>query len=370
MIKDVFTFKKDSWHMSLMTYIWGYKYYDFRNMCPYFWLSVFNVLIAAIPVITIKTFWLLLKLLRKKVLLLLDTISNVYDDYCYRQDEIWREKIRAEVAASIANPKEGDILDKWIRNAKLRKSNPFWIKMDSKLINLIDNFIDWNDRQTSFSMKTDEPHNVVIAHSELQKLFNERKDRWEAIEHEAKKKKKEREEQEYLAKAARAKRIGQLTTKIKASAKWIAAGLLLFASYWLFKLVKLIVVIVSNWNWSQIIISTLFVLKIAIIAIFAVIAAAIICFILAKTIKFLWCKYGKYCTPCEERKNVLAKFFIHIIAIILYLFVNIYPTRYDQPVAPGPISLFFIWCWRGIREFWSILMALKKDNCPAIEWED
>lgn len=48
MIAEYFTLKKNSWHVKLMKEIWGYTHRDFPNMCPYFWLSIFNVLISPI----------------------------------------------------------------------------------------------------------------------------------------------------------------------------------------------------------------------------------------------------------------------------------------------------------------------------------
>lgn len=44
-MKTSFTLTKDSWHMRLMSYIWGYQTRDFTHMCPYFWLSVINLFI-------------------------------------------------------------------------------------------------------------------------------------------------------------------------------------------------------------------------------------------------------------------------------------------------------------------------------------
>lgn len=46
MFKDVFVLKKTSWHVRMMKYIWGLDYKDFTHMCPYWWLSVFNFVIA------------------------------------------------------------------------------------------------------------------------------------------------------------------------------------------------------------------------------------------------------------------------------------------------------------------------------------
>ena len=57
MFEQGFTFKKSAWHARLMKYIWNLGPRDFDYMCPYFWLSVFNVIIAPV-VLPIKfVFW-------------------------------------------------------------------------------------------------------------------------------------------------------------------------------------------------------------------------------------------------------------------------------------------------------------------------
>jgi hypothetical protein len=45
MIKDVFILKKNSWHARLMKFTWNLDFYDFSHMCPYFWLTIFNMII-------------------------------------------------------------------------------------------------------------------------------------------------------------------------------------------------------------------------------------------------------------------------------------------------------------------------------------
>ncbi len=52
MFVESFTLNKNSWHAKLMKLIWGYKPRDFTHMCPYFWLTIFNVIVF-IPYIVI-----------------------------------------------------------------------------------------------------------------------------------------------------------------------------------------------------------------------------------------------------------------------------------------------------------------------------
>ena len=58
-MNDFFVLKKNSWHVKLMKFIWDYDYRDFPNMCPYFWLSVFNcflVIFGCIPYLIYRIF--------------------------------------------------------------------------------------------------------------------------------------------------------------------------------------------------------------------------------------------------------------------------------------------------------------------------
>lgn len=53
MIKDIFILRPTAWHARLMRYIWGFKYYDFSHICPYFWLSLLNI-ITIIPYVIVR----------------------------------------------------------------------------------------------------------------------------------------------------------------------------------------------------------------------------------------------------------------------------------------------------------------------------
>lgn len=45
MFKDTFKLKKSSWHVKLMKYTLNLNYCDFDHLCPYFWLTIFNIII-------------------------------------------------------------------------------------------------------------------------------------------------------------------------------------------------------------------------------------------------------------------------------------------------------------------------------------
>lgn len=52
-----FSLSKSSWHAKLMKFVWGFKPEDFSHMCPYFWLTIFNLFII-IPFAPFKLIWL------------------------------------------------------------------------------------------------------------------------------------------------------------------------------------------------------------------------------------------------------------------------------------------------------------------------
>jgi protein-S-isoprenylcysteine O-methyltransferase Ste14 len=74
MIKDVFTLKKTSWHCKLMKWTWKFSPEDFTHLCPYFWLTIFNIILSPI-----------LFLLRTPIL----TLIEAYIKIEVRMEERW-----------------------------------------------------------------------------------------------------------------------------------------------------------------------------------------------------------------------------------------------------------------------------------------
>ncbi len=110
MIKDVFELRKNSWYMKLMNFIWGYTEKDFPNMCPFFWLSVLNVIIAMIMAVP----YLLWKITSKPVGYLIElsfsykrTTKIKVEKYCEDRYQNWYENY-------VKKLEEGD--DKYFHN--------------------------------------------------------------------------------------------------------------------------------------------------------------------------------------------------------------------------------------------------------------
>jgi hypothetical protein len=96
MIKDIFKLKKQGWHSRLMKLTWGWTYEDFSHMCPYFWLSIVNVVIFPF-VFTIKIIlWrlLILGLFYNLFCMSIITFFEYIANYADRKYMEWEEEQR------------------------------------------------------------------------------------------------------------------------------------------------------------------------------------------------------------------------------------------------------------------------------------
>lgn len=297
MIQDVFKLKKDSWHMRLMTRIWGYDHYDFSNMCPYFWLSVLNVIIA--PVFFLFVLFLPLIIKIKEII---EENAKQRRIACREAEQKWIEDIIKKVRENPSDP----IVDKIARS-----------------------YYNW-DKDKRYNKK----YRQFFYYFHLEPNLHEK---YEKIREEEKLKKEQ--------KKTKRQEIGQYTVKIKYAAKLVGIALLLFAGYWLVKLL----IFLATLNWGTILIAALkytgVTLLIFLGGVFVVAALRAI----YDGIKLLWCKFGDYCVPCSDRREKIGNFFVMMFKGI---------------TAP------FIWTGRGIFKLFIVLKALKDNNCPAIEWEE
>ncbi len=72
---ESYSINRNAWHVKMMKYIWNFDPWDFSHICPYFWLSVFNIfaIIFVFPV--------------KSVANLFRWLINEIDDYCDKINE-------------------------------------------------------------------------------------------------------------------------------------------------------------------------------------------------------------------------------------------------------------------------------------------
>jgi hypothetical protein len=103
MFRDVFVLKKAAWHCRLMRYIWGLSHDDFSHICPYFWLSIFNVIVSPVLLPIMFGFRSILPFIGKYtykfsrwvfvgITETLDDWGQRMDAYTQRQYEIWEQK--------------------------------------------------------------------------------------------------------------------------------------------------------------------------------------------------------------------------------------------------------------------------------------
>ena len=253
MIQDVFKLKKDSWHMKLMTTIWGYDHHDFPNMCPYFWLSVLNVIIA--PVFFI---FVLLAPFFVKLLEIIDAYKERRKIQCRQKEEEWIEKIRFKIKNSPDDP----VVNKLARLYYLTE---------------------YKDKKISYKMRQ-----LFYGYSEGYVTLAEKAREF---------RQNERNRKEIKTYSSR-QEIANYTIKIKQTAK--IAGFI-FLGTLLFLFVKLFIFL-WQYDWSYYFWKALVgFFKVILITIVAVIILFLI-YLCIEGIKKLWCKYGDMCIPCYERR--------------------------------------------------------------------
>ncbi len=298
MIKDTFVFSKNSWHMKLMTWIWGYTTQDFRNMCPYFWLSVFNILFI-IPIVVVK-------LLGKGFGYLFDFISyliDTYSEYCTAKEQAWVQEMLAEVKKDL-NAKKADspILEK-LYNYEVGDN-----KVPKKYRELLYQ-LGRKQRSTLYNLGVESVLSKRATESAKPKTNSQA--------------------------------IAKLTVYIKLAVKILVYIGLAVGAFYLVKFVIYLFSLTANIDWYKV--AHLFTILGE--CLLGLIIGVIVSVLIVKFVQYLGCKFGKYCVPCERKRNKINSFF-QFLGRVLVL----------------PI--------KGIIYIVEVIIALKKDNCPGIEWKD
>jgi hypothetical protein len=307
MIKDVFELRKNSWHTKLMKFVWDYNYTDFKSMCPYFWLTVFNV-VFIIPILFIKLLGLFLYLL-----------------------------IKGYESSSVAVEKICD--NKTVRWAA-EKTKFLW--NDDKLILAIGDDANNYGKATKY---TKIYHNLTEEERSklLEKYYELKAERKRLLEEEGERLKR----LQYEAQIKRNQRIAKMTIYTKNVFKIIIWPIMLFVLYLLFKLVVLFTTFDYSW------IPTFF--YYTFIFIFGITGIVLPIIGVKNIVDLISCSLKGVCIPCERRKQQLSRFFGY------FSFVK-YPFIWA--------GNFFVAIWKGLVMFKDTIVALKRDNCPAIDWKD
>lgn len=339
MIADIFVLKKNAWHAKLMKWVWGYEYYEFRNMCPYFWLSVFNcVFIVPISIIYF------LKKVVVSFLGLIDDWKADYDARCqYKEQQARRQLlVKFEKLYEKEELTEEDILflQRANKHAYNSKSSNYFKPMGETY-----RYLSWDIRD-----KFDKVLDKIES-----KIWDEKREK-ERLEEKLELERKKRIE-EFMApvKKNSAVAIAQMTILVKFILKLFAGTALVGAGY----LGYLGVQIATTWNWSRIGAYFLFYGFLTVVVVLGIISAYILIRWLILGINWLICKYGDYCIPCYTRRRAIGKFFGKVGNVLLLL---LFPLVVLWSVLEA--------IWSGLKLLWQVIVAMKQNNCPGIEWKD
>lgn len=314
MTKEVYVLNPKAWHMKLMTWMWGLNQHDFSHMCNYFWLSVLNVVIL-IPYVVIRLIGYIFNLIRRA----LGSGWELYENYCTRKEEEW---LNAAIERAKKEYKEGkydlvrQLADKFARDYKSKKQI-----VSRKDIKLYDHLIRWNGHDDFYSYNYSKFYEIRGNKIESLEKIKESKKTTESIE--------------------RKKKVAKMAIYAKSILQFIAIFVGLFLLYLLYRFV----VFLTTVNWGQVFYYSAF----TILVIIAVAAAIFLLYALFQSARFIVCKYGSYCIPCERRREKVSKFFRTTGKVLSYPFVKF---------------------GNGVILLVDIIIELKKNHCPAIEWKD
>ncbi len=322
MIKDIFTLKKKSWHHYLMEFLWGLTYKNFPNMCPYFWLTVVNVIISPIAV----PIWAIIKLIIR--------LDNTFTEHRARRDEERRIALIEEMRANILQ-------------GKLEKQLLILVK-DSNWESL---------SRRERSIRDELPGAYSICNSnELREKYNSLLQQREALRDKERSeryyKQVEAERQAELKRIAAREKFAPVFEPIKSTAKSTQE----LIAYWVVGIKKLFTYV---WIVS-------------------------LCYLVFKIFYFLGkLEYGRL--PWDEIVGVVIGIGLIIVTAIVLLLIGwgiwalcgvIYIWLADKDLTPHWLIKIFkfifkpiTWFLSGIKKLWDILMAMKADNCPGIDWE-
>lgn len=316
MFVDSFKLRKDAWHAKLMKAIWGYNFYDFSNFCPYFWLTLFNILITPTFGIIIGLRWFFSKLIR-----FIRVGLEAIDAYCTTREEAWLLKHREQLMRELETGK-GSLLDELYKHI-------FFFHDGEKFIARTEARVLYN-KGLNF-----QEQELVAAWADQERL------RRITLE---------REEKAPTKTSSNKQVIGKIVVVLKPIMKvvivLIGVAICYFAALgliWLYNNTSV--------NWYKILAGFITIL-LCVIGVALIIGLLML---LGYSLKSLWCKYGEYCIPCKQRRESLLKWMSYLVLPVVYVAKGFYYIG---------VSLV-----RATKFCWAVFRAMKEENCPAIEWE-
>lgn len=339
MFKDTFKLRKSSWHAKLMKYTFNMDAKDFDHLCPYFWMTIFNIIIFPIfgPIkFIIKTvFGLWVKTFFEYVA---DSLEN------YKEKK--RQKLIKQYEVLF---KQGDY--NIIKNLNLDRDCP----ATDAFYNL----------QHELRTKVRDQQDIIIEKE------NEEKEK----EKEKKKSKKpvfvlksviqtdEELERKKLLEKERKIKIKQKITKIVLIIKplirlfvyFIASSFILVALYFFYKFIIILTEVKPKYYIN--IGRTIGLVLIAFAGIFILylLVTALLNYLVVVRRKKIKYKEKKVKKEYKIIKN-LKTIFKYVVLPFIFIFKYIFKA--------------FAKLGKALKEFIQIIKQIYKKECPAIDWED
>lgn len=305
MFVDSFTLKKNSWHAKLMWLTWHLETRDFSHICPYFWLSIANVLILPLTLVIYALYYMV------------KYPVKWYNDMI----ESFETKRREEY-------------NKWLSDEmqKLKTDDTYWDVVTEKL--LASNSCSRKYQDLMFR------HYKWQVHGEAYDKFIQWRDKYFNLEHERDRIEEERRElvkqQSFQVKLNQKAKVNWLLKIVKPLTKVflvILTGVILWVIY---ILGKLLINWISTWK------ITVVLANLKTIGILLLLCLGVTVIVLFIRWLFLKMKHSLR-IPCHVTDKI-GNFFIMLLVP-------------------------FVWIGGGIGLLFRIIGQMIRNNCPAIEWK-
>lgn len=348
--------------MYLMEFLWGLNHTNFPNMCPYFWLSVVNVLISPICV----PLWFFVKSIR--------IINRSLKEKRQRRlEEEREERIQRYKALLLQGVKFKELLisAKWELDDDLSKKER---KVSRFFRDEILDDLNSEERQHYYTLlnklrverevKKAEKYLQEAPQREKQRIYQQKlqqhKDKEKAKKRIRLKEKEEKRHKKYERKNKRRQKWKQFWAPVKLShsRKQQLIGMWTIRIKMFFKAVKFILLICLAMAsilgiWKLTTLDYSWVIEIPWLSVWwftwRILLGMLVPILLFKLVKHI----GEYLEYHPIKLPWLKK-----ILYILYIF---------YPIVLLWKGIFLVGV--GIGKLWSLLMTLKSDNCPGIDWE-
>lgn len=311
---------KNWFHVKIVEWVWSIPYRKWTNVCPYSWAMLGTM--VALPLLA---FIMGIRDLFVHIFLpWWEDIGDRYDNWCKKREKEYYEKLKNNINSSSQNNSWDDKLLKYL--------DKIWGD------DLENDDVDTGKMARLYYYNESDPIYRMLYYNYTREELAElkRRSREKLAEYHQKLEEEERKKQEIANKSRKH------ITKLAKGGKLLGKGMgVIFAGFITYWVVMGCLWLAQNVDWS----GFWMILAKVLVTLVVVVALASIVYNIYKFCVHLWCRYGKYCIPCERRRNAIVKYLGYIL--IPYKWI-------------GDKTVLFI----------EILQAAADDTeCPRADWE-